>query len=113
MRIECLVEEAGVAVEHKDVRVANICVGPSTAIGGGGLNGRGYGEGSLGNVAFAGVVDHVNGDQRSGAGVDDDIGDAVVAAGYGREIVMEMEPRESGSVGDGSVVRVERRRGNV
>ncbi len=82
MRVEGFVEHAGVAIEHKHVRVADVGIGPSIAIGGRALDGSGDREWRKSDIAFTRVIDHGDWNQRGRAGIDDDVGDAVVSSGH-------------------------------
>jgi hypothetical protein len=108
-----LIERAGGAVEQKDVSVALVFVGPTQAVGGVVFNGRVDGVGSVCDVALAGVINHIDGNERSGGGVDDDVGHSEVAAGDRGEVVMQVHAGKSGLAGDEGVVWIEGSAGDI
>jgi len=82
MRVEGFVEHAGMAVQHEHVRVADVGIRPSIAIGWRALNGRGDRERGKSDITFTGVIDHGDRNQGGRARIDNDIRDAVVSSGY-------------------------------
>ena len=75
---------------------------PTDAVSRSSLDWSGTWIGRVGDIAFIGVGSDVDGDRRLRAGINNDIGDAVVSASNGGEIRMQVSGesrRDGGAVG--------------
>ena len=76
---------------------------PTEAVSRSSLDWSGTWIGRVGDIAFIGVGSDVDGDRRLRAGIDNDIGDAIVSAGNGGEIRMQVSGE---ACRDGSTVGI-------
>src|ERR1035441_6464228 len=94
MRVVGFIEKALGAVQHQHMRIADVSVRPTRAVGGIAFNGCGGGIGSDHHIALACVVDYVDGHGGSGRGVDDYVRNTISA--FGAKIRMKVLPCKIG-----------------